>query len=216
MNEIQLSEAETELNKFKDEFRASIKREVDNKFYWNPDKYLSLDDVGELHLQWFYDRYAALRLIQRLPIFNQAYEVMTERENFSRKNAFGEMHGDCYMWIERNAQSKVICYENQNERLLYISEEFSFHIRRLDYKYNWHREPYKQAKLEVFRRTDFKEAKDNPAFHYGDCRDVGYIGSVSMLLEGREQVESAGRKTLHALKMMDYWQPYLDNPNDLE
>lgn len=205
-----------------------------------PEKILSLDDVGELHLQWMIEYFAAERLIQRLPIFDKAVEVMTERGNFSRKNAFGEMHGDCYMWIEK-ADCPVICYEDQNNRLLFIkSNSCKFYIRQLAYGaniYNWGRS-FSNCKLSTFRTTGFKQCDENPAFRYGDSRDsgdrcsAGLFGMPVASLEELEElgipakfhlpnnemnkVDNADFHTFYALKLMDYWEPYLDNPDELE
>ena len=78
------------------------------------------DECGELYLGWFYDSYATEKLKRYLPVFEKAYNVLTERKNFSRRNAFGEMHGDNYIWIERCDHSKVIVFETQSRLFLMI------------------------------------------------------------------------------------------------
>lgn len=193
---------------------AIIKNQKD--FVWeSPSKYFSLDDVGDLHLQWLIDRYAALRLKQRLPLFNRAFDLMTERGNYSRKNAFGEMHGDCFMWIEKCEHSRVICYENQSQRLLFIAlNTYGFHIRYLAYKYSWIKGSHKESKLETFKRTDFKQTNENPAFQFCDARDEGYAVSTDGVIHPK--VDAASMDALSVIGLMDFWEPYLDDPTTLE
>lgn len=202
-----------------------LKKARKKEFYGDPEKYLCLDEVGDLHIQWFFDRYAALRMLQKMPIFDRAYELLTERKHFSRANSFGEMHCDGYLWIEKCEDVKVIVEERQSFRMIYIKDSYRFHIRELYYKYAW--PSYRRKKLWGISISKFRDQRFKPscpedidsrfgAFTYGDARDEGYILSMDMLIEGFEKVEYANSGTLSAIKSLDFWVHYLDNPSELE
>lgn len=210
-----------------------------DEFHKHPENYLSIDEIGDLHIQWFYNKYAALRLKSVLPIFERAYELLTERGNFSRKNAFGEMHCEGYLWIEKHDEIKVIVEERQSYSNIYIYDGYSFHIRALDFATNYpqHRKnELKNIKLKGFIEQGFKpfcpndyNIKTFDAFTYGDSRDDGYIVSVSGLYKSNEMPEEirkmfknliscdyADSRTLYMLDSLNFWTHYLDNPDDLE
>ncbi len=190
------------------------------EFHNNPDKYLSIDELGDLRIGWLYDRYAALRLLKNMYLFDKAYELMTERKNFSRRNAFGEMHGDCYMWIEKCDHS-VIVFKGQSYKRIFIKENYTFHIRDLYYSCLW-REGEKQRlkglTVKKLKENNFerKYNKDNNnCLKYGDARDRGYIATMDMLLEGRATIKDSSKKTLMVIDHMQFWEPYLDDPDSL-
>jgi hypothetical protein len=193
------------------------------EFYHRPEEYLPLDEVGDLHIQWFYDRYCALRLLQKLPLFNRAYDLLVKRGNFSRHNAFGEMHCDGYMWVEKCDHSKIIVEERQSYKMIFIYGEDKFHIRELDYKWAYppgRRGFLRELTLKKFKDTNFKTVPDNrdsnPGFWLGDSRDKGYIVSMDMFLPGREKIDRASQGSLAAINSIDFWEHYIDNPNELE
>jgi len=201
-----------------------LPNEKRNEFWQNPEQYLRIDDVGDLHVQWFYDMYAAKRLLKNIPIFERAYELLTTRKNFSRRNAFGEMHGDNYLWIEKHDKIKVMVHEGQSYRYIFIMNGHIFHIRALEYQFNF--PPYRKKQLQgitisKFRKQGFKDeclnGKDRfDAFSYGDNRDSGYILSANLQIKNHEKVEYADLRTIYAIKSMEYWVPYLDDTTQLE
>ena len=206
-----------------EQYSLGEKRRED--FHENPDKYLRIDEVGDLHLQWFYDKYAALRLLKNIPIFERAYDLLTERKNFSRRNAFGEMHGDHYLWIEKHPKIKVLVDQDQSHRYIYLMDGHRFHIRALEYEYNcpvYRRKQLKGITVAKFRKQGFKtKCQDNQdkrfgAFSYGDERDDGYILSADLSIKYHEKVEYADIRSISAIKNMEYWVPYLDDPEQLE
>lgn len=190
-----------------------------NKYEY-PEEYFRIDDVGDLHIQWMFDRYAAMRLMQKLPLFDRAYDLMVERKNYSRKNAFGEMHGDVFMWVEKCGHSKIIVLEHQNGSLIFIRANYKFHIRELLHQSTY--PPYKKAELKEstlgnFKRTDFdKGHNENQALRYGDARDIGYLGSMDMLIKGRERLEYANSRILNTIGLINFWEIYIDDPTELE
>lgn len=211
------------------EFNLSYKKIIDDfqkKFYNTPEKYVPISEIGDLHVQWFVDRYAALRMIKNMPIFEQAYSLLTERGNYSRKNAFGEMHCDGFLWIEKHPKIKVIIEERQSYKYIYIKEPCKFHIRALAYNLNYpeyRRTQLKGITIDGFRKQGFVSfCPDNVnaerfgAFTYGDARDEGYILSMDFLCKGMEKIEYADSRTISAIENMKYWQVYLDDPTELE
>lgn len=196
--------------------------EDNNKhFHRNPAKYLPLSEAGDQRIQWFMDKYAGLRLLQRLPLFEKAYTLMKERGNISRKKAFGEMHGDNYMWIievPEKSYLKVIALEMQSNMILFIKDGGSFHIREVYYPnifpaYRKHELTF--CSLKNFIKTKFRQYEGNEGYVYGDSRDSGYLGSTT-LIPGCESIDGANRRILHAIELMDYWEPYLNDPDELE
>lgn len=180
-----------------------------------------MGDCGELYLGWFYDSYATEKLKRYLPVFERAYKILTDRNNFSRKNAFGEMHGDNYIWIEKCDHSKVIVFETQSCKFLMICKDAEyfpeFHIRELYSQYAYKRNQLKGLTVSKFRKFNFKTGQsqsENNGFYYGDNRDEGFICSTGF---GEElKVEDANRDTLSVIGLMKYWERYLDNPDELE
>lgn len=196
------------------------------KFYKHPNKYIPINELGDLYLNWFNERYAALRMIKNLPIFNKAYKLLTERKNFSRNNAFGEMHCDGFLWVIKHDKIKVIVEERQSYKYIYIDNGSKFHIRALDYHGNY--PAYRRNELKGISEIKFKKQGFQPycpkdvntqrfgAFTYGDSRDEGYIMSMEYWLKGHEQCDYANSRTIAAAQMIEYWIPYLDNPDELE
>ena len=195
-------------------------------FYRNPDKHIPIDKLGDLYLNWFYERYAALRMLKNLPIFEKAYKILTDRKNYTRKNAFGEMHGDGYLWIVPHPKIKVIVEERQSFRYIYISDGYKFHIRALDYECNYpalKKNELKGITIQKFRKQGFVpycsmdvNAKRFDAFTYGDRRDDGYVLSMEYCLKGFEKVDNPDGWSLSAIKNLEYWEIYLDDPSELE
>ena len=202
-----------------------LKKKYD-EFHQNPDKYIPIDELGDLYLRWFNERYAALRMIKNMPIFEKAFNLLTERGNFSRDNAFGEMHCDGYLWVMKHEKIKVIVEERQSYKYIYIDDGSSFHIRALDYQSNY--PAYRRNELKGITEAKFKKQGFKPycpqdvnskrfgAFTYGDARDEGYIMSMEYWFKGHEKCEYADGRTISAAQMIEYWQVYLDNPNELE
>lgn len=180
-----------------------------------------INDCGELYLGWFYDSYATEKLKRYLPIFDKAYNLLTERGNFSRKNAFGEMHGDNYIWIEKCDHSKVIGFETQSCLFLMIRNNNGyfkeFHIRELYSQLAYNKNQLRGLTISKFRKFDFKTGQsqsDNNGFFYGDHRDNGFICSSESI--GELKLSGATRDTLSVIGLMGYWETYLDNPEELE
>ncbi len=179
-----------------------------------------INDCGELYLGWFYDSYATEKLKRFLPIFDRAYKILIERKNFSRKNAFGEMHGDNYIWIEKCDHSKVIVFETQSCRYLIIREDGyspGFHIRELYSQWAYNRNRLRGLTVSRFRKFDFKTGQsqcENNGFFYGDARDEGFICSSNWGSEFK--LKDANRDALSVIGLMKYWETYLDNPDELE
>ena len=197
-----------------------------DEFYKNPQKYIPLDDLGDLYLGWFYDRYVALRMLKNMPIFERAYELLTERKHYSRNNAFGEMHCDGYLWILKHDTIKVIVEERQSYKYIYINDGNHFYIRALEYKYNY--PPYRRKELKGITEAKFKKQGFKPhcpqdpneerfdAFTYGDSRDDGHLLSMDYWLKGHEKAENSDGHSIAAIKSLEYWVYYLDDPNELE
>ena len=198
------------------------------EWYNNPEQIQEGSDVGDLHVQWFLDNYVGGRLDQHMDLFNRAFALLTERGHYSRENAFGEMHGDCYLWIEKCDHSDVLVYEMQSSRTMFIKEHKwdetyggteppmfgRFHIRDLYYKYAYpayKKEQLKGAKLKDWRKKDFIP-------QYSDSRDVGYIGSAehNILREYKTTIKDATLRTSCIIDFMGFWEVYLDNPEELE
>lgn len=193
-----------------------IKEKAD-KFWMHPEKSIRIDEVGDLHVQWFYDRYAAMRLLQRIPLYEVAYELLTNRGHFSRKNAFGEMHCDRYLWVEKCEHSEVIVEEGQSYLTLNIYKPGrAFHIRDLYYKYAFDKTSLKGLTLSEYRKIDFKAGLEGKIFRYGDTRDDGYLGSMDMYLKGHEKIDGANSRIMSAIKLIDFWQYYIEDPSCLE
>ena len=197
----------------------------DTEWFHNASLFFSekdyMNDCGELYLGWFYDSYATEKLKRYLPIFERAYNVLTERKNFSRKNAFGEMHGDNYIWIEKCGHSKVIVFETQSCLFLMICKDTEyfqeFHIRELYTQFAYKRSQLRGLTISKFRKFNFKTGQsqsENNGFYYGDHRDNGFICSSDY--SGEFKLKDANRDTLSVIGLMTYWEHYLDNPEDLE
>jgi len=201
-----------------------LRRFRDTEWHHNAGLFFSekdyINECGELYLGWFYDSYATEKLKRYLPIFDKAYTVLTERENFSRKNAFGEMHGDNYIWIEKSDYSKVIVFETQSCKFLMIREDGhfpAFHIRELYSQWASKSSQLKGLTVSKFRKFDFKTGQsqsENNGFYYGDSRDEGFICSSDW--GGELKLKDANRNTLSVIGLMKYWEHYLDDPNELE
>ncbi len=193
------------------------------EFYKHPEKHLTIDDMGDLHLRWFNQHYAALRMLKNKPIFDKAFKILTERGNFSRSNAFGEMHPDGYLWIEKHDTIKVIVEEWQSSRRIYIDDGYNFHIRALEYKYNF--PEYRVAMLKGITIDKFKKQGFKPfcpdinrfkGFTYGDERDDGYILSMYYLGSYYVECKYVNDMTLPVISRMESWEYYLDNLDELE
>jgi hypothetical protein len=224
-------------------FSDSIKstREWNEEFFMNPDKYLKIGDIGDLHLEWFNARYAYLRMMEYMPLFDRAYKLLTERKHFSRKNAFGEMHGDGCLWIEKADNVQVIIEERQSYRRAYIKSETRFHIRALSYQWNcpsWRRTMLLGCTIKKMKNQGFKPTVDYkngaPNFLYGDSRDVGYILSMELDWQSKFLDECLGAEkagtipsmkkgidsfcdyTIGGITCIKFWEVYLDDPKLLE
>lgn len=197
------------------------------EFYRNPNKHIPINEMGDLYLRWFNQRYAALRMIKNLPIFEKAFKLLTERGNFSRRNAFGEMHCDGYLWVMKHEKVKVIVEVGQSHKHIFINDGFDFHIRALSYDSNY--PAYRRNELKGITEKKFKEQGFEPycpedyesgrfgAFTYGDGRDDGYILSIKCLgMADHAECDFVNNKTIGAIERMEYWEKYLDNPEELE
>jgi len=196
-------------------------------WYDHPERIQEANDVGDLYVQWFLDNYVGGRLDKNMDLFNRAFALLTERGHYSRDNAFGEMHGDCYLWIEKCEHSQVLVYEQQSSRILFIKENLydetygedkpmfgKFHIREIWYKYaypSWKKAQLKGYKLKDWRKADFKPS-------YGDARDIGYVATAEHnTLRGYEtSIKDATMRASAIIDLMGFWEVYLDNPEDLE
>jgi len=194
-------------------------------FYQNPDNHIPIDEFGDFYLNFFYERYTALRMLKNLHIFEKAYKILTSRKNYTRENSFGKMFGDGYLWIVQHPTIKVIVSEWQSFHYIYINDGYNFHIRALDYELNYptcRKIELKGISIQKFIKQDFVpycplnvNVKRFAAFTYGDSRDTGYILSMSYVLNRFEKVDNPGRYCLHAIKNLEVWEPYLDNPSEL-
>jgi len=199
-----------------DKLLASIKEEDEKKIYMNPDKYLPIDAVGDLQLQWFINKYAILRMEKNLPIFEKAFNLLTERGHFSRTNAFGEMHPDGYLWVLKHEKIKVIVEERQSYKRIYIKDGNAFHIRDLQYENaypQYYKTQLKGNTINKFKKLGFKPDTTHKfrGFMFGDERDEGYIFSKLSNI-----CDYADSKSIYAIRNIEFWEPYLDNPNTLE
>jgi len=200
----------------------------DERWTAKPELITEISEMGDYYVQEFLDNYAGKRVEQLMPLFDRAFKLLTEREHYSRKNAFGEMHCDSYMWIEKCEHSQVIVYEIQSARFMFIKENKydetygsdeppmfgKFHIRQLYFKYQyptWMKAKLADAKLKHFRKIDFKPL-------YCDSRDIGYLGTAThdILRRGETKVKDATMQTIKVMDMMKFWEVYLDNPEELE
>ena len=113
------------------------KHKTEREFWKNPLAHLELSDVGDLHAGWFMERYAAERAMARIDIVRKAYDVCVAGKHFSRAKAFGEMHADGYLWVEKtdDPDVKVVIEERQSYKRAYIlydgEYKKEFHIRDL-------------------------------------------------------------------------------------
>lgn len=199
-------------------------KEQCREFSRNPDKYLPIDELGDLWLQSFNDRYAGLRLKKNIPIFEKAYKLLSERGHYSKKNSFGEMHCDGYLWIMKHESIQVIVEERQSYKYIYIKDGLDFHIRALNYSNNY--PALKKIELkgiteDKFKKQGFKRYCSNDvneerfsAFTYGDERDKGYVLSAC-LIGGFEKVDKANQRVNTVISLMEQWDYYLDNPEEL-
>ncbi len=209
------------------------------EFWQHPEKYIPIDDVGHDRLLNFYGRFAVLLLQKNMPIFERAYEVLTERGNYSRDNAFGEMKGDRYLWVEKHPSIKVLVLEAQSYSFIYIKDGFSFYIRaianKLDYP-EYRKVQYKNSTIEKFRKCGFKISKSFSAFAYGDGRDDCHIMSCEgmyglkdvpeekqsndlvkaiMAVNCMRTTDNPDYRTIRAIEDIAQWEYYLDDPDDL-
>ena len=147
--------------------------------------------------------------------------MLAERKHYSRANAFGEMHCDGFLWIEKCEEVQVIVEERQSYRFIYIKDSTSFHIRELYYK--WVYPAYNKKRLSgltipKFRKQGFKHycpEKDRfKGFTYGDCRDSGYILSMNMYGNVFDKADRADERTLFAIDCLNFWEVYLDDPHN--
>jgi len=210
------------------------KKEIDEyneRWFHHPERLTSIDDVGEQEIRWLQQKFYTLRLISVIPLYERAYDFMVKRGNFSRKNAFGEMHGDRYMWVEKCDHSKIIVYEEQSCKIIYIytfGDPFpQFHARELYYKYSyptWKKTELKGITVEKFRNQNFLTGTINSwvskskterfdAFEYGDGRDRGYLFSCKGI---NDKLEDVANFTGYAIKNIEYWETYIDDPSQLE
>lgn len=199
------------------------------EFWNNPTDHLELTDVGDLHIGWLIERFAAERAKSRIETVIKAYDVCVTGKHFSRAKAFGEMHADGYIWVEKtdDPNVKVIIEERQSYKRAYIlydkKYKKEFHIRDLYCK--WAYPTYRKIELKGitianFRKQGWKHVCPNVpsarfnAFTYGDCRDAGYIASMDYWTDGliEPKIDSATTYTLGALRCIEFWDYYLDNP----
>jgi hypothetical protein len=188
------------------------------EFMNSPDKYLPIDELGDFYLRKFNDRYAGLKAVKQIPLFEKAFKILSDRGCYSKELAFGEMHGDGYLWVLKHKDIKVIIEQQQSYKLVYILDGLHFHIRALDYAMNYPQ--YRKTELKDITETRFKSIgfKLNntfKAFTYGDERDSGYILSMC-LIKGLESIEGSNTRTINVLELMKNWEYYLDNPDELE
>jgi hypothetical protein len=171
--------------------------EKNKEFYENPEKYLRIDE---------------------------AFEVLTERGNFSKETAFGEMHGDGYMWIVQHESVKVIVNQEQSFCYIYIDDGDNFHIRGLEYDGyypSFIQSEFKRITVDKFKKQGFKPScpddgnKRFDAFTYGDGRDIGYVLSVKYSRYGTK-CEYVNDRTIWGIRNMENWSAYLENPENLE
>ncbi|MCK5019017.1 MAG: hypothetical protein KAS32_18295 [Candidatus Peribacteraceae bacterium] len=192
-----------------------------------PKNIVAASEIGDYEVQNFLDNYIGGRLDQNMELFDRAFALLTERGHYSRKNAFGEMHCDSYMWIEKCEHSQVLVYEIQSARFLFVKENKydetygeeracfgKIHIRELYFEHAypaWKKNQLKNAKLKHFRDADFK-------MRYGDSRDEGYIGTAehAILRNYETSIKDATMRTASIIDMMCFWEVYLDNPDELE
>lgn len=189
------------------------------KFYNNPQNFIPISQEGDHYLKEFNKRYAGLRMKGMLPIFYKAYDLLTKRKCYSRKTAFGEMSRDGYIWIMKHDTIKVIVEERQSYKYIYIDDGSEFHIRALNYKNNYPQKPEltgiteDKFKEQNFRH-DFKQDGCN-GFKFGDARDEGYILSCEYNFEGMEEADHVNDRTLIAIDSIEFWDYYLDNPDEI-
>lgn len=194
------------------------RKDIDNLCN-NPEKFLPIDESGDFHIERLNKKYAARRLQKNMYIFEMAYKVLTDGKHFSEKKAFGEMHGDCYLWVEKHDKIQVIIYQAQSYRHIYIKDGSTFHIRSLDYSMNY--PSYEKTRLKgitiaKFKKQGFepfcsndvnKRQHDFEAFTYGDARDAAYILSGTIpkashfgIHEGVEKPENIDAEKFQQIK----------------
>lgn len=182
---------------------------------------IPLNDVGDYEIQKLFNAYACERMLENKSIFDRAYDYLVENEMFSSEEAFGEMHADGYLWVEKHDEVKVIVEERQSYRFIYIDDGKSFHIRALDYEFNYpeaRRKELEGVTVDRFREQDFRPNSNSKfeAFQYGDTRDEAYVLSLEYFLEGHEKCDYADGATLFAIRGLEFWKPYLEDPTTLE
>lgn len=87
-----------------------------------PSQAIPLNDSGDYKITKLYEQYWGQRLLKSVETFEAAYKLLTELKHFSRRNSFGEMCHDRYLWIEKHPKVKVLVYEAQSYRTIYILE----------------------------------------------------------------------------------------------
>ena len=192
----------------------------------NPAKYIHIGDDGDNIIKELNKNYAGLRMLKQMTLFDRAFKMLTERGHFSRKNAFGEMCRDGYMWVEKHENVQVIVEVRQSYMHIFIKDGYRFHIRALDYKYNYpplRKQELKGITVAKFKAQGFRPTtnKDFDAFRYGDNRDEAYIFSMVYMpprRAGDEEimiVNGVNDRTLFIIDSLSFWEHYLDNPDDI-
>lgn len=199
--------------------------EYGEEFWKYPEKYVPISDVGHDRVINFYGRFAVSYLVKVMPIFNRAYDLLTKMGKYSEKDAFGEMHGDRYLWIEKHDTIKVLVLKEQSHSFIYIKDGCSFYIRALEYG--------KEAtEIKKYRSQNFKLGKAL-YFKYGDGRDRKHVFSCGMVIEKVPKGTSSNElvkalqgvsessttdnpnyHTIHAIEQIAEWEYYLDNPDE--
>jgi hypothetical protein len=161
-----------------------------------------------MYLNWFVENHVFLRMNKNISVFEEAYNVLTERTSFSKNTAFGEMHPDGYLWIVKHEKIKILIEERQSHKYIYILDGNKFHIRALEYKYNYPK--YRKYELKGLTETKFKEMDFKP--HYEDLRDCGYILSIDLF---NKICYGVNDRTINAINGIEDWLNYLRNPEKL-
>lgn len=202
--------------------------EFGENFWKYPAKFVPINDVGHDRIQNLYGRFAIVYLLKNMPIFTRAYTYLREQNNFSEKEAFGEMHGDKYLWIEQHDHAEVLVLKEQSHSFIYIKNGASFYIRSLEFG-------KEAAAIKKYRLSGFKPGSGNAdSFRYGDGRDKNHVLSAQLLLpdtservatsEFAEQMkelsssittDNANYHTIHAIEEIAQWEHYLNDPDEL-
>jgi len=220
----------SELEELKDKIKK-IDEEEEKDWFRHPERLTEISRVGDLHVEWFLLNYVERRLESYMSLFDEAYKLMTKRKNFSRRSAFGEMHGDNYMWVCKCDHSQVICLETQSCKFLYIRKSnhhepdttySTFHIRQLWTKYLYcpgESARLKGLTLKMFKDNDFSSINgsfdSNKGLWFGDNRDNGFVLSINKVNDhvyGDVDFEMA----VSVIDNMAFWEIYLDDPTQLE